>query len=34
MLPGSILILGESESLSGIQAPFDFVQPQIYRRIA
>ncbi len=34
MLPGTILILGESESLGGIQAPFEFVQPQIYRRIA
>ena len=34
MHPGSILILGESESLSGIQAPFEFVQSQIYRRIA
>ena len=34
MLPGSILILGESESLSSIAAPLEFVQPQIYRRIA
>ena len=33
MSPGSILILGESESLSNIVAPFEFVQPQIYRRI-
>ncbi len=34
MHPGSILILGESESLGAIAAPLEFVQPQIYRRIA
>jgi len=31
---GAILILGESESLSALEVPFTFVQPQIYRKSA
>lgn len=30
--PGGWLIIGESESLNGLALPFEFVQPQIYRR--
>ena len=30
--PGGYLIIGHSESLSGIQHSFDYVQPTIYRR--
>ncbi|HWH75359.1 MAG TPA: protein-glutamate O-methyltransferase CheR [Methylibium sp.] len=29
--PGGQLIIGESESLSGQDLPFDFIQPQVYR---
>jgi chemotaxis protein methyltransferase CheR len=32
MLPGAILVLGESESLNSLDAPLQFVGPQIYRR--
>jgi chemotaxis protein methyltransferase CheR len=32
MEPGSILILGESESIGSLASLFTFVQPQIYRR--
>ena len=32
MAPGSILILGESESISALNTPFRFEQPQIYSR--
>ena len=34
MAPGTILILGESESIVALEAPFAFVEPQIYRRIS
>jgi chemotaxis protein methyltransferase CheR len=34
MEPGSILILGESESIGSLASLFTFVQPQIYRRLA
>lgn len=34
MRPGSILILGESESIAALHTPFVFVEPQIYRRSA
>ncbi|MBB6144143.1 chemotaxis protein methyltransferase CheR [Silvibacterium bohemicum] len=34
MAPGTILILGESESISALETPFAFVQPQIYRKLA
>jgi chemotaxis protein methyltransferase CheR len=34
MAPGAILILGESESISSLDTPFAFVQPQIYRKLA
>jgi chemotaxis protein methyltransferase CheR len=32
MAPGSILVIGESESLTAAKTPLTFVQPQIYRR--
>ncbi|MBC2594995.1 methyltransferase domain-containing protein [Ruficoccus amylovorans] len=32
--PGGILFVGHSESLSGVDAPLERVQPAIYRRIA
>jgi len=32
MQPGSLLVLGESESLAGADTPFTFLKPQIYRR--
>ncbi|WP_263409013.1 CheR family methyltransferase [Terriglobus tenax] len=32
MGPGTILILGESESIAALDVPFVFVAPQIYRR--
>lgn len=32
MAPGTILILGESESIAALETPFTFVEPQIYRR--
>lgn len=34
MAPGTILILGESESISALETPFTFVYPQIYRKSA
>lgn len=34
MKAGAILIVGESESLSSLDTPFRFIQPQIYRRSA
>jgi chemotaxis protein methyltransferase CheR len=32
MISGAILIVGESESISALDTPFTFVQPQIYRK--
>ena len=34
MAPGTILILGESESISALETPFTFIYPQIYRKSA
>ncbi len=34
METGTVLILGESESISALDTPFSFLQPQIYRKAA
>jgi chemotaxis protein methyltransferase CheR len=33
MKPGATLVLGESESLNGMNLPFRFVEPQVYLRL-
>ncbi|MCA9430014.1 MAG: methyltransferase domain-containing protein, partial [Candidatus Omnitrophica bacterium] len=30
--PGGVLMVGQTESLTGLKHPFQFVQPAIYRK--
>jgi chemotaxis protein methyltransferase CheR len=32
LTPGGVILIGHSESLAGIQHPFRYVQPAVYRK--